>query len=315
MTISEAVEQYIVHKRLLGMKFGSAAVVLRAFARTAGNASPDAVNAEQVRNFLFSGATAAQTASQKWSTLRGFYRFAIARQLATVSPLPIRMPRASQRLAPYIYNDSEVLALIQGLGSLPLSKLQPHTLHVVLLLLYGAGLRIGEAVRLIMADVDLANRVLSIRLSKFYKDRQIPIGHDLVFALENYSSLRRCLGHSDANDVPFLVTDKGEPLSVQLVEQAFRRLCSVAQIRREDGGRYQPRLHDLRHSFAVHTLIAWYKKGADVNLMLPRLSTYLGHIKLSYTQLYLTMTPELLQQASERFENFVKPERFYGRSQ
>lgn len=83
------------------------------------------------------------------------------------------------------------------------------------------------------------------------------------------------------------------------------RLRKIAEVHRQDGGRYQPRLHDLRHSFAVHRLVGWYRTGADVNLMLPKLSTYLGHLQMSHTQKYLTMTPELLQQASLRFEAFV----------
>jgi integrase/recombinase XerD len=312
MTIPQAVEQYIDHKRSLGMKFDSPAVVLRSFARAAGDVSPDAFNAEHVRGFLFSEETAAQTASQKCSTLRGFYRFAVARQIVATSPLPVRMPRASQRLVPYVYTDAEMHTLIQAVGLQPLSKLQPHTMQAILFLLYGAGLRIGEAVRLAMTDVDLLNRVLSIRLSKFYKDRLVPIGEDLAFTLQSYSSARRCLGHSDADDPPFLVDDAGEPISVQLADQSFRRLCRVAKIHREEGGRFQPRLHDLRHSFAVHRIVAWYKAGVNVNMMLPRLSTYLGHVQVSYTQRYLTMTPELLQQASVRFEAFAKPEEIHG---
>src|SRR5205807_674739 len=110
----------------------------------------------------------------------------------------------------------------------------------------------------------------------------------------------------------FLVDDTGEPISVQLADQSFRRLCRVAKIHREDGGRFQPRLDDLRDSFAVHRVVAWYKAGANLNIMLPRLSTYLGHVQVSYTQRYLTMTPELLQQASLRFEAFAKPEEIYG---
>jgi site-specific recombinase XerD len=312
MTIPQAIEQYIDHQRSLGMKFSSPAVVLRSFARAAGDASPGTLNTEQVHAFLFSGGTSPQTARQKWSTLRGFYRFAVARQIAATSPLPVRMPRASQCLLPYIYTDAEIHTLIQAVGLQPLSKLQPHTMQAILFLLYGAGLRIGEAVRLVMADVDLINRVLNIRLSKFYKDRLVPMGDALALALQAYTSTRHYLGHSDADDAPFLVCDKGDPISVQLADQAFRRLCKVAQVRRQDGGRYQPRLHDLRHSFAVHRLIAWYKEDADVNLMLPRLSAYLGHFQLSCTQRYLTMTPELLQQASTRFEAFSRPEEIHG---
>lgn len=308
MTLAQAVEQYIEHKLSLGMKFNSSATILRSFARVAGEVAPDDFNGEQIRAFLFARNCAAQTASRKWSALRGFYSFAVTRKIAISSPLPATMPQVSQRLVPHIYTDAELQRLLQATAHLPLSKLQPHTMQALVLTLYGAGLRISEAVRLVMSDVDLVNRILNIRLSKFYKDRLVPVGSDLTFVLWNYMAARRCLGHSQDNSAPFFVTDTGDPLSIQLAEQGFRRLCKLAQVDRQDGGRYQPRLHDLRHSFAVHRLIAWYKAGAEVNRMLPKLSTYLGHRKPSYTICYLTMTPELLQQASTRFESFVGPE-------
>ncbi len=312
MTISEAIQQYIDHKRSLGMKFKSPAVFLCSFARAAGDVEPDGFTAEQMRAFLFASEITVQTANQYWSTLRGFYRFAIARQIVTTSPLPVRMPRPSQCLVPHVYTDAELHLLVQKVGLLPLGILQPHTMQALLVLLYGAGLRIGEAVRLKVADVDLVNSVLNIRLSKFYKDRLVPIGRDLAFALNNYTATRRCLGHSGADDAPFLVSERGEAISIQLAEQVFRRLCRATQIRRAEGGRFQPRLHDFRHSFAVNRLIAWYKDGADVNVMLPNLSTYLGHLGVAYTQRYLTMVPELLHQASVRFEAFAQPEASHG---
>jgi integrase len=93
-----------------------------------------------------------------------------------------------------------------------------------------------------------------------------------------------------------------------MAEKAFCRIREAASVRRDDGGRYQPRLHDLRHSFTVHRLIAWYREGADVQRLLPQLSTYLGHVHIAATQKYLTMTPELLNEAGKRFERYVRPE-------
>ena len=93
-----------------------------------------------------------------------------------------------------------------------------------------------------------------------------------------------------------------------MAERAFVNLRNIAGISREDGARYQPRLHDLRHAMAVHRLVAWYREGADVQRLLPQLATYLGHVDVAATQRYLTMTPELLRQASRRFEGYAKPE-------
>jgi len=89
-------------------------------------------------------------------------------------------------------------------------------------------------------------------------------------------------------------------------------MCAKAAVSRHDGGRYQPRLHDLRHTWAVHRLVAWYQDGADVQRLLPALATYLGHVHIAATQCYLTMTPELLQAASLRFEQYAQPEVHHG---
>ena len=305
MKTSETIEQYILHRRSLGMKFLSQAVSLHSFARFAGDLTLNDIDAEMVRVFLFARDVSAQTSNDRCSTLKGLYRFAMARNITAACPLPVRMSRVTVRLTPYVYTEEELLRLTHAVGHLPPGRLQSHTMQTLLLALYGAGLRIGEALRLVMSDVDLVNRVLNIRLSKFYKDRLVPIGSDLALVLERYIAARRCLGHSEDKDAPFFVSDTGARLSIQLAEQVFNRLRKIAEVHRQDGGRYQPRLHDLRHSFAVHRLVGWYRTGADVNLMLPKLSTYLGHLTMSHTQTYLTMTPELLQQASLRFEAFV----------
>ena len=97
-------------------------------------------------------------------------------------------------------------------------------------------------------------------------------------------------------------------MATSTVTGHFRRVCDAAGVRRHDGGRFQPRLHDLRHSFAVHRLIQWYREGQDVQSLLPHLSVYLGHTQLAATQIYLSMTPQLLQEASQRFETYAFPE-------
>ncbi|MBS1172948.1 MAG: site-specific recombinase, phage integrase family, partial [Proteobacteria bacterium] len=111
--------------------------------------------------------------------------------------------------------------------------------------------------------------------------------------------------HSGAADAPFFCFRDGAPLSKSAARSAFRRLRAEAGVVREGGQRQQPRLHDLRHSAAVHRLVAWYRSGADLHDLLPKLATYLGHENLSATQHYLTMTPDLLHEASQRFERYA----------
>jgi integrase len=101
-------------------------------------------------------------------------------------------------------------------------------------------------------------------------------------------------------------TRTGTPVARHTAENIFRRLRVRAGVLRQDGGRYQPRLHDLRHAFAVHRLVSWYRQGADVQRLLPQLATYLGPVHIAATQRYLTLTPELLHEASQRFERYAR---------
>jgi integrase/recombinase XerD len=148
--------------------------------------------------------------------------------------------------------------------------------------------------------VDADHAVLTIRQTKFGKTRLVPLGCQLAGALVQYAA--RC----GRRAVPFFTTPTGARLKQRTVQGCFRRVCDQAGIRRSDARRFQPRLHDLRHTFAVHRLVSWYQQGVDVQRLLPQLSTYLGHTSLSCTQVYLSMTPELLEEASARFERYTK---------
>jgi site-specific recombinase XerD len=175
----------------------------------------------------------------------------------------------------------------------------------MLLLLYGAGLRVSEGLSLNLEDVDLGEAMIVIRDTKFYKSRLVPLGSDLNEVMTQYAAQRKRDGHAQSNDAPFFVTRLGARITSRFLRHAFHRLRTHCGVRRKDDTRYQPRLHDLRHATAVHRLTAWYREGKDVQRLLPLLSTYLGHVDIANTQLYLTMTPELLHEASKRFANYV----------
>ena len=146
---------------------------------------------------------------------------------------------------------------------------EPHTFRAFLLLQYGSGLRRGEAIKLAVSDVDLENALLTIRQSKFGKSRFVPLGPQLVQVLREYERTRiRCL--PDAEDLTFFTRPDGRPLHPDTVSRTFARLRCAAEIRREDGTHFQPRLHDLRATFAVRRLTAWYRQAADVQRLLPR---------------------------------------------
>lgn len=145
-------------------------------------------------------------------------------------------------------------------------------------------MRIGEALALTLQDADLENRVLTVRDSKFFKTRLVPIGPRLATVLADYLSRRYQLALPEGEASAFLATRTGLHLDYKRVNKLFCRLRKVAEIRREATARYQPRIHDIRHAAAVHRVIAWYRAGKDVQRLLPQLATYLGHVDLASTQ-------------------------------
>ena len=306
MKLRQAEEAYLSHKRSLGMQCKTIARHLRAFCKTIGDVGVDEVSEEAARAYIYGSGPVTTNLHVKLRVLRGFYRYLLSRRCIATSPLPTHVPREPERLIPHIFTREEICRLLraaaqrQGHGR----KLEAETMRTVLLLLYGAGLRISEALRLTLADLDLWEHLLTIRETKFYKTRLVPVGSDLFAVLTAYVAARRQHRHPEPPEAFLLVTRHSLPVTVQLAEDSFKRLCREVGVCRCDQSRFVPRLHDLRHSFAVHRLTACYREGGDVQRLLPQLSTYLGHVDISSTQRYLTLTPELLSHASNRFEHY-----------
>jgi site-specific recombinase XerD len=179
-------------------------------------------------------------------------------------------------------------------------------------LLYGTGLRVGEVLALSAADVDLPNALLTVRDTKFYKSRLVPIGQQLAGVLTEHARRRAASHPGDDTGRRFFLGRRGDPIQSHTMGDTFRRLREHAGIRRSDDARYQPRLQDFRHTFAVHRLTTWYRQGADVRRLLHHLCVYLGHTSLAATQVYLTMTPEPLHLAGARFGQYARGEDDHG---
>ena len=308
MNLQRLIEQYISFQRSLGSSFITDAAVLRAFGRARGpRASVASVRVRHVDAFLGKARPVTRTWFTKLSCLRCFFRYAVSRGYITTAPLPTVMPKRPPAFVPYIYTREELRRLLQVIESHPRgnSILEPATIRTMILVYYGAGLRLREATNLTRADVDLSGSILTIRNTKFGKTRLVPVGPQLSRALVQYDRTRPKGRPADA---PFFATVKGGPVNPRMLERNFRVACDRAGIRRTDT-RQQPRIHDLRHTFAVHRLTSWYQQGADVQRLLHQLSVYLGHVHLQDTQVYLSMTPELLREASQRFERYAGKER------
>ncbi|MDQ2775041.1 MAG: tyrosine-type recombinase/integrase [Acidobacteriota bacterium] len=310
MNLKLANLEYVALKQSMGMRFQTEATLLRAFVKQMGDAvAVAAVTSTNVNRYLTGRKAEPVTLfwHRKHDALKGFWEFAIRRGYTDRSPVPVRRAKEPVPFVPYIYSREELKRLLDGVTSYQKKwlKLEPITFRAMLLLIYGAGLRASEALHLTCADVDLSALTLTIGVSKFYKTRRIALNTQLCSVLAEYGHNRQQKECDRSDAAPFFTYMDGSAVVYWALEDAFLRLRNHVGVKRQNT-RYQPRLHDLRHTFAVHRLTAWYRTGADVQSLLPGLSTHLGHVCLKGTQRYLTMTPELLAEASLRFEGYAE---------
>ncbi len=312
MTLLEATDAYIDWQRAHGAKFIAGAEALHHFCRrVGGDIDCNAVREADVLGFLAGNGPLTKSRANRYGALAGFWHYAISRGHAARSPLPARddEPRRPEPAPPYVFSRDELQRLF---GAIDISRQRPvqldaDTLRALLLLLYGAGLRFGEAQRLTFEDVDLDDAVLTIRDSKFFKHRLVPVGMHLAEALRNHAARRRERPLPKGMASTVLANRDGTPLAGRTAQKALAKVIETAGIRHDrNDGRRPPCLHSLRHAAAIHRLEAWYRQGADVQRLLPALSTWLGHANLDGTRVYLSLTPELLHQASVRFERHVE---------
>lgn len=307
MNLTDAIGSYLKLKRNLGAVFSAETRILRSFGRALGGIPLDTIDREATRAFCRGTGPPTRWWERKHQTLRGFFAYLVSRGHLATSPLAEPGPRIPRSFEAHIYSRDELQRLLDATAILEDSRspLQQLTFRTLLLTLYGAGLRPSEGLRLRCCDVDLEDRILAIWDTKFFKSRLVPIGTALAAALGTYRGARQGLPMPVQAQSVFFASHTGSAVSLSRLEKVFVRLREHAGIQSPPGARWQPRLHDMRHAFAVHRLIAWYREGADVQACLPLLSTYLGHVNLAGTQAYLTMTPELLTEASKRFERYA----------
>jgi site-specific recombinase XerD len=313
MILRDAIDHYVAWRRAHGARFITSARALYQFRKgVPEHVCCDAVTEREVRRFLDGTGPLTRWRAGKYGALAGFYRYAISRGYASGSPLPAadEEPREPASAPPYIYSRKELQLLFEAvdISRKHAIRLDGDTFRTVLLILYGAGLRTSEALHLTMRDVDLASAVLTVRNTKFYKSRLVPVAPQLANAMRTYAERRSHRPLLEGMESAFFTNRDGTQVRKHNVDHAFKRLLEITGISRKDDGRRAPCLHALRHTAAVHRLTSWYREGADVQRLLPALSTYLGHAHLDGTSVYLSMTPELLHEASVRFDRYVNGE-------
>jgi integrase len=308
MKLIAVVIAYVEMQRSLGMRFTSADRLLRQFAREMGDIAMADVRPDAIMMFLKGDGALTTTWRLKYNVLSGLYRFAISRRYCETCTLPTCVPKLPPSQTPYVYSTEELRRLIDATPSLYnyRSRQQASMFRTLILLLYGSGLRIGEVLRLAIPDVDLIDRVIIVRDTKFFKTRLVPIGPRLSAELAVHMERRRHLPMPTGDSSRLFASYTGQGWSYSQVITLFQRLRCAAHIETPEGELHPPRLHDLRHTAAVHRVLAWYRDGQDVQRLLPQLATYLGHASIKSTQRYLHMTPELLEEASRRFSQYAK---------
>ena len=296
--LSVAAEDYVAMRRSLGFKLTDYARQLAdfiAFLEATGTAT---VTTEAA----VAWAVQPKNATPRWwaqrlGVVRGFAAHLHAFDPATQVPPAGLLASPAHRKEPYLYSDAEVAALMAAARSLP-PAIRGVTYETVIGLIAVTGMRPGEALRLDRDDVNWHDGVVRIVGTKFGKDRDVPVQPCTLEALDEYRR-RRDRRWPQPRSVSFFVSNVGTRLNHGCVDRAFRSLLGPAGITWPVEGR-RPRLHDLRHSLAVKTLIGWYQTGVDVDTRLPVLSTFLGHSNPSHTYWYLSASPELLALASGR---------------
>jgi site-specific recombinase XerD len=256
---------------------------------------------DHYQHILSARALAPRTRGNHFGVVRQLCEYLNRTDPLSYVPEPLRAPSSRQTHRAYIFTHEQIRALVAAAWQLPPpGSLRPHTVGTLLGLLYTTGIRSGEAFALNIEHFFPDERKLYIAQGKFRKSRWIVLSVSSTDALRQYLD-RRMDKSPNAPDSPLLLNQHRHRLRRAAVRDAFMRLLHECGIRwtRHTG----PRIHDIRHTFAVHRLLAWYRDGEDVNARLPLLATYMGHVDIRSTQVYLQPTTELLSEVDRRFHD------------
>jgi integrase len=310
--VAEPIRQFLAHKRALARRFLVEEKTLRLLDRYLvehGIQSLDQIGPELLDAFLTSRPrTTARSYNHLLGTVARLLNWLVDQGALERSPLRARPRRQTARRLPFLFDVGTARRLLDLAGSLPDNSRAPQrglTYRTIFALLYALGLRVGEVSRLCRGDVDFDRNLLVIRLTKFSKSRLVPFGPRVAALLCDYLKARQQRVGGLSADAP-LFSFGGGCINPSTISQVFHSLVPRLGLLLLPGTS-PPRAHDLRHSFAVGTLLHWYRAGLEPGRRLLRLSTFLGHVDPASTAVYLTITQDLLQEANNRFEHFASP--------
>lgn len=305
--LAPSLQRYVEIKRALGRRWKTEGAVLSHWDDSVHREYPQAgkVRAEMFTGWTRKLAHLTSTTSHTYQRIiRNFLLFHAREHASTFIPDLLTFPKPAPVVSPRLISATEmgrVLDAARRLPPTPTNPLRAETLRLGLLLLFCCGLRKGELLRLRLGDLESEQTVLRIRLTKFYKSRLVPLAPTVTAELKEYLQTRRRKKLPMAPEAPLMWSGhwSSEVYTAPNFGLIWHQLCASTQVLKAQG--HPPRLHDLRHSFAVHALQRWYAQGVEVPSKLPHLAAYLGHVSAVSTHYYLKLTPELRQAASQRF--------------
>jgi integrase len=310
--LAVATERFLEHRRALGRKYISEEHELRLLVHFAAARGIDVLNqltAVSLEIFLASRPRCRpRSFNHLLGVIRCFLDWAVVQELLSVSPLEVRRRRVTANRVPFIFDIVQARSLLAATAALPdnsRARQRGPTYRAIFGLCYGLGLRAGEACGLRLGDVQTDRNLLVVRGGKFGKSRLVPHGPQIAELVGAQVERRRtAFPESDAT-APLFTFDGRRCIHTGTASQVFHSLVRTLRLTSPDGVS-PPRLHDLRHSFAVGCLLRWYRDGADPASKLHQLSTFMGHVDPTSTAVYLGITPGLLSLANLRFEAFAQ---------
>ena len=307
--LAEPMRRFVEYKRALDRKYRSEAAALRLFDQylcDTAVACGDEIDGVLIGQFLQTRPRVRpRSYNHLLGVLRRFYAWAVVQGLVRNNPVTAQCRRDTGKRLPYLFQLYEAKRLLELARALPDRSRAPYrglVYEMIFSLLYGLGIRVGEAARLKLGDVDFSRDTLFIRDTKFSKSRLVPFGPKLGQQLRRYVAKR--YGEARGADLPLFSFTKRGCISEGTISQTFHMLVPKLGLHVPPGAS-PPRAHDLRHSFAVATLLRWYREGIDPNSRLIHLSTFLGHVDPCSMAVYLTITDDLLREADQRFRLFA----------
>jgi len=313
--LAEDLEAFLAYKRALARRYDNEEHSLRLFDRYLVDQDVrdlSGLTADTVQAFLTSRPrTQPRSYNHLLGVVRRFFAWLVIQERAQHSPVQARARRTTSQRTPFLFDQEQARRLLEAAAQLPdnaRATRRGEVYATIFALLYGLGLRVGEVARLRRGDVDLGRALLVIRHTKFGKSRLVPFGPRLARRLSEYLDRQGRHGELSNPDSPMFSFTRGRCLRPETISQTFHQLVARLALAAPPGVA-PPCVHCLRHSFAVGTLLRWYRAGLDPAQRLFHLSTFLGHADPTSTSVYLTVTTDLLREANARFERLVSPSR------